>query len=1534
MAHSGPPSPPRWSRRGGRLRRLLTTAGLVFLAVYTVAFFELNDRRLGSLITWAVTRSVRGTFTIGRAHYDYGGGLWSILTNQPTHVVGGDFEMLDPDGNLVMRVPHVDAEIHLRELIGSLIRYGVTRHFHLTLHFASGSLPGGYAVIAPTRSTFGSARSEMNIVAAMSAKKPSTDDQGDFSISVDHLDLAGVDFAIASSNTDGQLSWIGRLDDAKGKARLTYSSAKRRATPDGPFFFFELDDIDVHSGKLQLGDFLFPLADLHVVHFGTVPSLRAIPSIVTPAGWGPRQVLAFQAHATSLEGKVTASGALVDAYSAHPGVQLRIDLEHGRRLASLLPEPIAGWIGGDPHGAVLIAGPFTDVSISGSLEGAEVSLAGMHLKNAGGHMRLSNDATLHLDQLHGDLARGRVRGKVDVRLAEHGTFRVELDASGVDPGELPAIPVSLRPILAGRFGGHVRLGGGFGQRAEAADAIDVQVTAATLERSAVDKLPRKLELSGTVDWREDRVGLRGVAMQGDGLAVEASGSVHLGRTPTTALDFTASAVPGAWLSRVGLPGDLQIERGVAHGSVAGPFLGLEGSATLEVLGLVVRGRRIDHVSAGVSLRGGRLRIDELVGEGVGAHLMGSGALRLFEVDASGRTRLDRRLAPEIDARLKADGANLSEVFGTIAVSGKGDLDVALSGALATPTGHASITVPEVSLLGDRYRNGRLAFDFSDQGAKVSALHLQRVDGGQLEGTGAVGWTGALDLNLRPRAFPLAAIPGVASLPVSILGTLSGDVHLGGDLGQPQPGGVISLVGAKIRDTFFGDGSVRLEPGADAIHITGKFFERYSVEGYLTLYPKISVAVTVQFKDVELEKIFPEMRKLAEVRGKATGEARITADAEGGLTFAGLKIGELSLVLSGIDETGHARRLVVRNQEEVTLSTDGRELTVDRCYLRSVLGGFAIHGRISQKASDVELKGKIGLELMEYFFTSFFQHMHGDAMVDLRVRGDLTRPALLGSLDLRRATLVPRGLEGHKLFVPSGIIDFEPDGVRLKSLKIDLDGSVAQASGRIALSGYTPGAIEGDVSGDLSAKFLQWVLPDQIDEASGALSIKIHLGGSWQRPEWRGQARVKDMRFSLRRTGREVAVNAGTFRFVNYDIAIGCAGNSAGGECGKLSGLIDDESRFSMEGTLGFGEKLSLRALSLRADATDLGYSGGDVSVRVSPSLQLSGDGKHLDLEGVVNVVEGRYTAKIDLVGLLLSAHRTVERAQPFWEGIPLLEQMGMDLRAKSTGPFVVRNDIFDLSVGADLRIGGTLAEPSFGGEATIEGGGTINIPGCRFPFLTNPSQLTFDPEKRYPATPNVQLSATGVLVSDRTDSSQNVNVQMLGPLAAFNLNLSTQQGVQGTDVIFMCLTGKTADEIRRGASPGTTGGTGRAPSLGGVQGTTTTEGVAKSATGALVAGAIDPLRKIARLDTLSLEFGATGVDVRACKRWTRGLKTCGLGEIGFVGGTRVGGVAEYRISDSLSLLGRGEYLTRGIETAQESLTRGRLELDLKLPLIW
>src|SRR5262245_15776880 len=90
------------------LRILVGIVAVVWLG-YTGTYFILNGRSLGSLISNQVNRAERGSFILTKATYPYWGGLVSIFTNWPVPVVGEDYELRDPDNNLVLKVPRVDA---------------------------------------------------------------------------------------------------------------------------------------------------------------------------------------------------------------------------------------------------------------------------------------------------------------------------------------------------------------------------------------------------------------------------------------------------------------------------------------------------------------------------------------------------------------------------------------------------------------------------------------------------------------------------------------------------------------------------------------------------------------------------------------------------------------------------------------------------------------------------------------------------------------------------------------------------------------------------------------------------------------------------------------------------------------------------------------------------------------------------------------------------------------------------------------------------------------------------------------------------------------------------------------------------------------------------------------------------------------------------------------------------------------------------------------------------------------------------------
>src|SRR5690348_3278440 len=112
-----------------------------------------------------------------------------------------------------------------------------------------------------------------------------------------------------------------------------------------------------------MGGFRFPVTDLDVLSFG--PSLDK------------REELKFQGRGRSLGAEVEVTGALTDSYSEAPGVRMRLDFQHGRKLLAMLPEPLDGWLGGDPHGTVSFQGPLTRVVIDGDVDGVDANLGGL-----------------------------------------------------------------------------------------------------------------------------------------------------------------------------------------------------------------------------------------------------------------------------------------------------------------------------------------------------------------------------------------------------------------------------------------------------------------------------------------------------------------------------------------------------------------------------------------------------------------------------------------------------------------------------------------------------------------------------------------------------------------------------------------------------------------------------------------------------------------------------------------------------------------------------------------------------------------------------------------------------------------------------------------------------------------------------------------------------------------------------------------------------------------------------------------------------
>jgi hypothetical protein len=1475
--------------------------------VYSIAYLKFNDEVLGGFISDRVNKVERGSFVLGYAHFDYASGLASLLFNTPAHAVGMDYELRDPDGNLVLKVPYAETEVYIQELVGSLLKYAVTRDFTLNLHFRHGHVPKGIAVIAPTRSTWMAAKPEVNLVAAMSPRVPPEKKKpkgGEFRVTVEDAQIDDAHFAIGFPDAEGKVAWYAKFAEASTRASLVYSSREELASSKGPYFFFKIQPLSVEQADLKMGGYQFPLTNVEVSEFG-------------PNG-DKREDILFRGTAKTLGAGVSVDGALTDSYGEVPGVTMALQFDHGAALLRQLPQPLDRWLGGDPRGRVRIRGTFKKILVDGDVAGAEADAGGLRISQLATAVAYDPDqAQLKLSPT-GKTAGGNVSAQVEVGLERLPWWRAHLSVKHLDPAQIPQLPASLKKELAGRLDATVRLGGSLAKKD--VDTIYAQAIDAELERAHPGSLPTRIKLTGALDWAPTRVQLKDVQMGGDGLTVAATGEVDP-RSGRLATSLRVDSQRGStWLRNFGRR-DIKIGEAHATGKLSGTLQSPEVDGHIQAKNVSVRDRSIDRVDADVSLHNGDLLLDQVRGEAFDGSFTGDAELGLFVTKGQLALR-DRRT---LRAHLHGQDMQLQRAIGWDGVEGAAEMTLAVEGQLDDPTGRLEVKLPRLTLKGDKYTDGRLALELGNGGATVRDLKLQRVKGGSLAGSGRVGWDGAMDLQLKPHGFPLEAIPGIRGLPVALSGTVSGDVSLGGDPGRPALGGTIALAAFKVRDTLLGDGKLTMLPGTDAIAIKGSLFGKVSVDGYLTLFPKFTVAGTLKFVDIELERIFPEMRRLAEVRGRTSGEARIAFDGQQGLTYAALTLDPLTLTLSGTEEEGRVRHLVVRNQDPVRMSTDGTVLKIERANLTSSLGAFQVQGQVAAHKNDVHLHGQIGLELLEYFFRGAFEHTHGDAFVDLSIKGDIEKPDLAGVLDLKHAVLVPKGME-HKLTVPVGRVDFTENAVTLRNLTLLMDDARATASGSIDLVKWVPGAIRGEVHGDVSMRLLQWLFKDEVADATGRVAVDVKLGGTFSDPRWAGRADIKSATGKLRRWEHQLAIESGTLTFANADIVLGCAVEVRDANCRTLHGFID-EHPLNLDGTVTVGGPDHWKAMDIHLDGTELRQETPDYVITFSPHVQLRGSPHHLSALGSIDINDGRYIQNFDLVNQFVLKPRTVEREQPFWTTNETLETMALMLEVHSTGPLYIKSNVADLSMQAQLRVTGTLSEPHLDGQLLVEEGGRYTIPGFRVQFDSTPGSVRFEGEKKIPEqTPIMDVGGEGVF-TDENDNGHQIKMRIIGTVVAPQLKLEApSDGWDQTTVLSVLFTGRTPEQWRRlGQNDPTQPARGTNVSA--------SEGVLKTATGWGVGQVIaNPIQQVFGFDTTTIEFGTGSFDLRACKRFGRYFKTCSYGEVGFSATSRVQQSLEMRFHDWVGLRGNVEYVNHGIDTSQDSLTRGRLELRLQFPL--
>ena len=303
------------------------------------------------------------------------------------------------------------------------------------------------------------------------------------------------------------------------------------------------------------------------------------------------------------------------------------------------------------------------------------------------------------------------------------------------------------------------------------------------------------------------------------------------------------------------------------------------------------------------------------------------------------------------------------------------------------------------------------------------------------------------------------------------------------------------------------------------------------------------------------------------------------------------------------------------------------------------------------------------------------------------------------------------------------------------------------------------------------------------ELNGKITLQGRLSGTWAAPRPEGTVDLREGLVKFPSSLPALSGIRGSFQVLPDKVVVReLKASSAGGEW-RVSGEVE---RF-----LG-RPRLDLRLLgrdALLSRSPNL-RCRGDLDLRVKGPL--SG----LDLTGKVSLTSCRYRARVAMLseGILAAARAAqdfpsvfrrrgirVESAQGplFSLEDPVGGSIRFDVRIETKEPFLVKTNLFESSLLADLRLQGTGRSPLLEGQVTGLEGGRIHLPGMSLTIRA--LRLSFDPADPY--RPKLQLMCEG------RRHSVDVRVSAQGPLDDLKVDLSSSPPHTRKDLAALLATG-------------------------------------------------------------------------------------------------------------------------------------------------
>ncbi len=1522
----------RWSLIGTGILVVLVLLAVVVLRV------GFHGERLARLVENQANSRIRGRIEVGSID-------WS-LSDLPKVATGGwmkltlrDVKVYEDEEKktLLLRVPRATAEVDVHGVM-----FG--RH-DITLRRVT--IPdGGWVLIREVSEPYPMHRFDTKVVSLVSAFYPADLKTSYFAgISARTSPIFDLrDFTVANLDMDLEFGEEGafkaQLRNINGKGYL-YSNG---SDPLAIKLYYSLEPT-AESATIVTGGQTLGLRDIEIAELHQLPANWPRDSMPRDIEWQASAITTNGAH-------VSVTGGLLDQWGSYFGGKyaITVNVDKAGRLASKLSDGLAS--GEDLSIKLDITGPMLRPRYEVVLSDLDLTVPVREdkppLQLSLARFRATFDDATSEGEIENTVARG-LGGEMQIS----ATFGVDpllfdLYVNIPKPFRIGTyLPPRLRRITGSRLAGRLHaFGSGDVQRI---DKLDVRLGRAHLQGELVR------EGGASIQAKRLKVTLGKTVVTSRGWLDYATKRFDM-RIGFASEDLTR------WLATFQVPPVASaIRRGTAH--VHGAFDDPIASASFSAHGVTV----VQRVDASVAYRAGLVTLTRASSDALTGTLLATGQVRLGEIpqilafdtrahhlDLSKIPVVGRMLKGLVNAHVTAKGptnrphARLAACTDRFEFAGD-SYSWLRANVHAKPSGDTSLD---------------LVVRRSLAGAPPSAPCATPRAAAPAIAPPDVPHAGSLELHARiDRKRRLAGTAALAGLPIESIALLGGPDHspaggtfatstltLGGTTKAPTVDGDFYVTQAWYGTALLGNARIGLKPiGRAKLAIKGDLFDgQLTISGTLGTEPPYDADITLDVRRVELDRLAPAVAKEYNARGWVSGSFHLKTALMGTAPpQVTAHLTELELVVSSTDSRGRPAPLRLRNKTPLHITFDGTRATLSPAILRGPAGDFHVGGWATADKLAMKLDGKLSADLLAPYLHDYFDAVYGTIQLSATITGKPSDPQLVATIEFdpqndlqkRAVSVQPTGQDGL-VTIPSGLIRVTNKNISVTGLRIQVVDSMSKkekaalsVSGNVELENRKPKRWSMSVEGELAGKMLLVAAPTAFSAADGSALLYVGLSGKNAMPDINGtltfkhpgvcsdksvclddsecsggendgvcRSAAQPLSVTPRGLRRSITLTDGSVSFTDSEVSFD-----------SIATLFDDEGKIVLRDGIVRIKNKQLDKLDVTLDATSVPFRIAkqiDLSISAE-NIRISGDARTLDIGGggVVEIVDGRYTRKFNMIKDGIQPARTEISSKPFYEGVPLLANAKLDLQLQ-TRAFRVKNNIANIQLNGAVNVTGTLATPKFNGNIRVEEG-SFKIPGIRARFTRTSGSIAFSKLKRFPEdTPVLNINSE----SNYRDSSGQehlITLFLRGPLSSLNWDLNTSSGLNKAQTITLLLSGRTPQEVRQSLGDQ---GVGSDPNRLNSNADATSnfyDQVVKDVAGDFISLLLeDKLRNLTDLDVARIEFSTGSIAFHGEKNLLKNLRFL-IDLERTLTGQRLGGSLQFKITDILSL--EGSVLSRSYD---------------------